>query len=62
VTADPIQVIADLFAGDGARDYLGEPVTQASHMLRRRRWRRRPARPRRSSRLPCCTTSATSPR
>ena len=33
MTADPIQVIADLFAGHGARDYLGEPVTQASHML-----------------------------
>jgi gamma-butyrobetaine dioxygenase len=31
--ADPVQVIADLFAGEGARDYLGEPVTQASHML-----------------------------
>ena len=31
--ADPIQVIADLFASDGAREYLGEPVTQASHML-----------------------------
>lgn len=30
---DPVQMIADLFAGDGARDYLGEPVTQASHML-----------------------------
>jgi len=33
MTADPVQVIADLFASDGARDYLGEPVTQASHML-----------------------------
>src|SRR5262245_19010747 len=33
MTADPVQLIADLFAGDGARDYLGEPVTQASHML-----------------------------
>jgi gamma-butyrobetaine dioxygenase len=31
--ADPIGVIADLFAGEGERDYLGEPVTQASHML-----------------------------
>ena len=30
---DPIQVIADLFATDGAQEYLGEPVTQASHML-----------------------------
>jgi gamma-butyrobetaine dioxygenase len=30
---DPIQVIADLFAGQGGHDYLGEPVTQASHML-----------------------------
>jgi len=34
VTAtDPIQVIADLFATEGADEYLGEPVTQASHML-----------------------------
>jgi len=31
--ADPVQMIADLFASDGAREYLGEPVTQASHML-----------------------------
>jgi gamma-butyrobetaine dioxygenase len=31
--ADPVQVIADLLASQGARDYLGEPVTQASHML-----------------------------
>jgi gamma-butyrobetaine dioxygenase len=30
---DPIQAIADLFASDGASEYLGEPVTQASHML-----------------------------
>jgi phosphonate degradation associated HDIG domain protein len=30
---DPVQVIADLFACEGARDYPGEPVTQASHML-----------------------------
>ncbi|HEY6275708.1 MAG TPA: phosphonate degradation HD-domain oxygenase [Streptosporangiaceae bacterium] len=30
---DPIAVIADLFASEGAREYLGEPVTQASHML-----------------------------
>jgi gamma-butyrobetaine dioxygenase len=30
---DPIQLIADLFASEGGRDYLGEPVTQASHML-----------------------------
>ena len=26
MTADPIQVIADLFATDGANQYLGEPV------------------------------------
>jgi gamma-butyrobetaine dioxygenase len=32
-TPDPIQVIADLFAGEGMREYLGERVTQASHML-----------------------------
>jgi gamma-butyrobetaine dioxygenase len=30
---DPIQMIADLFATDGAEEYLGERVTQASHML-----------------------------
>ena len=30
---DAIQIIADLFAGDGAAEYLGEPVTQAAHML-----------------------------
>jgi phosphonate degradation associated HDIG domain protein len=30
---DAIQVIADLFAGEGATEYLGEPVTQAAHML-----------------------------
>ncbi|MFI5067531.1 MAG: hypothetical protein ACHP9Z_26605, partial [Streptosporangiales bacterium] len=32
-TADPVRVIADLFAAEGAREYLGEPVTQAEHML-----------------------------
>jgi gamma-butyrobetaine dioxygenase len=31
--ADPVVVIADLFASEGAADYLGEPVTQAVHML-----------------------------
>ncbi|MET7426076.1 HD domain-containing protein [Dactylosporangium sp. NPDC005555] len=30
---DPILGIAALFEGDGAREYLGEPVTQAQHML-----------------------------
>jgi gamma-butyrobetaine dioxygenase len=29
----PISVIADLFAAEGANEYLGEPVTQASHLL-----------------------------
>jgi gamma-butyrobetaine dioxygenase len=34
VTAeDPVAVIADLFASEGAADYLGEPVSQAAHML-----------------------------
>jgi phosphonate degradation associated HDIG domain protein len=28
-----VQVIADAFASEGAQDYLGEPVTQAAHML-----------------------------
>jgi phosphonate degradation associated HDIG domain protein len=34
VTApDPVLVIAELFASEGAADYLGEPVSQATHML-----------------------------
>lgn len=32
-SADPVAAIAALFASEGAADYLGEPVTQASHML-----------------------------
>jgi phosphonate degradation associated HDIG domain protein len=32
-TQSPVQVIADLFASEGAADYLGEAVTQAAHML-----------------------------
>jgi gamma-butyrobetaine dioxygenase len=32
-TPDPIALIADLFASEGEHEYLGEPVTQASHML-----------------------------
>jgi phosphonate degradation associated HDIG domain protein len=32
-TGDPVDFIAELFAGEGAADYLGEPVTQAQHML-----------------------------
>ena len=31
--ADPVRVIAELFAAEGASEYLGEPVTQAAHML-----------------------------
>jgi phosphonate degradation associated HDIG domain protein len=31
--ADPVRVIAELFATEGAGEYLGEPVTQAAHML-----------------------------
>ena len=31
-TPDPVQVIARLFATVG-NDYLGEPVSQAAHML-----------------------------
>jgi phosphonate degradation associated HDIG domain protein len=31
--ANPIGQIADLFASEGATEYLGEPVTQAAHML-----------------------------
>jgi phosphonate degradation associated HDIG domain protein len=30
---DAVQIIADLFASEGATEYLGEPVTQASHLL-----------------------------
>jgi phosphonate degradation associated HDIG domain protein len=32
-TGDPVRVIADLFAAEGAGEYFGEPVTQAQHML-----------------------------
>ena len=31
--ADPVQLIADLFASEGANDYFGEAVTQAEHLL-----------------------------
>ncbi len=31
--ADPVRVIADLFAAEGAGEYLGEAVTRAQHML-----------------------------
>jgi gamma-butyrobetaine dioxygenase len=30
---DPVQVLADLFVSEGAGEFLGEPVTQASHLL-----------------------------
>jgi gamma-butyrobetaine dioxygenase len=30
---DPVRVIAEHFAVEGASEYLGEPVTQAEHML-----------------------------
>jgi gamma-butyrobetaine dioxygenase len=30
---DPVAVIAELFASEGAADYLGEAVTQSAHML-----------------------------
>jgi phosphonate degradation associated HDIG domain protein len=30
---DAVGVIADLFASEGATEYLGEPVTQAAHLL-----------------------------
>jgi phosphonate degradation associated HDIG domain protein len=32
-TQHPVHIIADLFASEGATDYLGEAVTQAAHML-----------------------------
>ena len=30
---EPVGIIAELFASEGAADYLGEAVTQAAHML-----------------------------
>jgi phosphonate degradation associated HDIG domain protein len=33
MTRDPVRLIAELFASEGAEEYLGEPVTQAAHML-----------------------------
>jgi gamma-butyrobetaine dioxygenase len=33
VRTDAVRLIAGLFASQGAADYLGEPVTQAVHML-----------------------------
>ena len=30
---DAVRAIAGLFASEGAKEYLGEPVSQASHML-----------------------------
>src|SRR5258707_910252 len=33
MTSDAIGELQRLFDGEGARDYLGEPVTQAQHML-----------------------------
>jgi gamma-butyrobetaine dioxygenase len=32
-TDDPVRIIAELFEGAGAVDYLGEEVSQAAHML-----------------------------
>jgi gamma-butyrobetaine dioxygenase len=32
-TDEPVQIIAELFASEGAADYLGEEVSQAVHML-----------------------------
>lgn len=32
-SADPVEQIAQLFAGEGEAEYLGEAVTQAQHML-----------------------------
>src|SRR5260370_41284029 len=31
--SEAVRIIAELFASEGAADYLGEAVTQASHML-----------------------------
>jgi gamma-butyrobetaine dioxygenase len=33
VTAEPVRIIGELFASEGAADYLGEAVSQAAHML-----------------------------
>jgi len=32
-SADPVTLIARLFASEGVAEYVGEPVTQAAHML-----------------------------
>ena len=32
-TDDPVQIVAELFASEGAADYLGEEVSQAAHMF-----------------------------
>jgi len=33
VADDPVSAIGELFASEGAAEYLGEPVSQAAHML-----------------------------
>jgi phosphonate degradation associated HDIG domain protein len=33
MTSEPVDAIAELFGSEGARDYLGEPVTVAEHLL-----------------------------
>ena len=60
-TADPVRVIADLFAAEGASEYLGEPVSQAAHMLQAAALAEGPAPARNWWRRRCCTTWGTSP-
>ena len=58
---DAVQIIAGLFASDGMQDYLGEPVSQAAHMLQTAALAERDGAPARWSPRPCCMMWATSP-
>ena len=56
----PVDRLAELFASEGAGDYLGEPVTVAQHLLQAGALARGGRRAgRRSSPPRCCTTPAT---
>ena len=59
--AEPVRVIADLFAAEGAGDYPGEPVTQAQHMLQAAALAEGAGAAPNWSPPPCCMTWATSP-
>ena len=53
-----VETIAELFAGPGARDYLGEPVTIGVHMRQAGALAEAAGADRRWWPRPCCTTSA----